>query len=191
MPVVTAVLTRPQMVAAVRHECGHAVIGKACGFTPEDLYVRPIQPGIGIDLRPALASTGDFYDYASRRIKTLFAGSLAQTLDNGATDDGAAKNLLAQDGTAADDAAKIRELARVVVGFKNPDATPEQFDSEMNTLLQGLFDEAAKMVVANTKLIEDLAAFCIGKINVTLAKNQARNRPLVLGAEINSFIEAA
>jgi hypothetical protein len=179
------------MVALVRHECGHAVIGKACGFTPEDLYVRRTQPGLGVDLRPALASTGDFHDYASRRIKTLFAGALAQTLDKGVIDDGAARNLLAQAGTAENDAGKIRELARVVVGFKNSSATPEQFDSEMNALLQGLFHEAAEMVVANAQLIEDLATFCLGKINVTLARNQARNRPFVLGAEINSFIEAA
>jgi hypothetical protein len=191
MPTVTAPLTRPQMVALVRHECGHAVIGKACGFTPEDLYVRRTQPGLGVDLRPALASTGDFHDYASRRIKTLFAGALAQTLDKGVIDDGAARNLLAQAGTAENDAGKIRELARVVVGFKNSSATPEQFDSEMNALLQGLFHEAAEMVVANAQLIEDLATFCLGKINVTLARNQARNRPFVLGAEINSFIEAA
>jgi hypothetical protein len=182
-------IPRKQMLTIIRHECGHAVIGKAEGFIVGGLSLKIRSASLRVDIYPSLRTTEHLRNFAKRRIRMLYAGVLAETLNSdGTPNPEEAAKLLEPDGTAINDAAKARELGRTVVGFDMPDATPQDFEEGMKVLLNGYFNEALEAV--NVAPIEALKTYCMQKIEERLRLDQNAANPLVSGVDINGFVDA-
>jgi hypothetical protein len=61
--------------------------------------------------------------------------------------------------TAKNDYAKVRELARTLVGITNPNASQDEFQGALNENDLRLFSETGRLVEANQPVIIDLMQY--------------------------------
>lgn len=150
-------------VKVVRHEVGHWIASEHHGFKSGKLEITMLH-GDGHHGRAETQTEGDLRSlemldsYLRRRISTLFAGALAESL----SEDGRVNNQYAgkelTSGGAQNDHKGVRELLRVLRGMTF--GPPPIHDEETNKQLQKLSDDIWKDTVAiienNYELIEGL-----------------------------------
>ena len=95
-----------------------------------------------------------------RRIQVLFAGAVAQTLGGTKIDPRVTKILFDSDpphNTAAHDFAKLKELMRVWIAIRYPNATYDEFTKRLAKADKVLSNSAAKIVIKEAVLIHEVA----------------------------------
>lgn len=146
----------------VRHELGHWFVARSLGFEVGEIAVevkRGVRMAFGhrahshIDLHPSLRTLEEASGFLAKRISVLWAGVAFQsTLDTRGPD-------VIRDTDAADDHAKLRELAFVLRGIRFPNDNVR--DNELDQL-QAICDEswmtAKNIIETNIGILERLAA---------------------------------
>ena len=148
---------RAQRVA--RHECGHYIVARALGFATGFCSVTINFPNghkgeAETTLPTALRSISDIDAYLVRRVKVLYAGSLAEALDASGIDE---KQALINIRTGGEqDHAKARELIHIIRDLRHPDTTTEDSQPELDAIELELWNGAADIVIAERDIIEGL-----------------------------------
>lgn len=144
----------------VRHEIGHWLVGIHHGFIGGGVTAL-IQHNDGhhahavIEVESDLRTIELVKSYLRRRICVLYAGALAESMDNsGQVRDAYAVRELEQRG-AVNDHKGIRELLRVLRGieFGAPPATEEEGNKQLKKLVDELWIETKDILEANYEVI--------------------------------------
>jgi hypothetical protein len=147
---------------AIRHECGHLIAAKTLGFETGIIRVRTTSAGAELNLLPALTSVYDAVVFIERRVQVLYAGAVAQSLDaNGKVNGPHCIRYL--ETTASDDFSKIREILRLLVGFKHPGVSYEDFAKHLDEETGRLSEMAGALVEKHVAVIKLLAQFVLTK----------------------------
>jgi hypothetical protein len=72
---------RAALTATIRHECGHLIIARSLGFSTGGIKLSPTEAGASIDLLLSLKSLDEVLEFIERRVQVLYAGSLAESLN--------------------------------------------------------------------------------------------------------------
>jgi hypothetical protein len=160
---------RATTTAIFRHECAHLIVARSLDFVTSDITLSADRGMSGVDVLPLVATLDDVAGFLEARIKVLYAGAIAQALQGKKVQGQATRRLL--ETTASDDFSKIRELMRLLVGIKYPNASREQFQHRLDEATELLSDQSAKIVLANVDLIIDMAVFCMGKLDEATGAN--------------------
>lgn len=150
----------PTTADYVRHECGHLIAAKALGFETGAIVLKADKFGAQIDLNFSCANIAEVSDFLMRRIQVLYAGAIAQTLRGKTIDPAQCRFLLdgspPNGGTAAHDFAKLKELLRLWIAIRYPDATFDIFKTKLKKATLVLSNAAAKLVKSEATIIHDL-----------------------------------
>jgi hypothetical protein len=149
---------RAALTSTIRHECGHLVVARDLEFPTRDLHISASQGGATIELALSLRSVNEVAHFIERRVQVLYAGSLAESLSRRKKIENSRANQFLL-STASNDFAKIRELVRIRVGLKHPDATDSVFQKELTKIKDRLYNAAAQLVERRASVIIDLAVF--------------------------------
>jgi len=166
---------RAAVTTTVLHECGHLLAARSLGFGTGGIHLSPTEGGASIDLRLSLKTIDEVLEFIERRVQVLYAGSLAESLVRKKVQDAVANDLLMS--TAANDFAKIRELARMWVGLKYPEITESTFQEKLTLVNEQLYSKATKLVEDNAGLIGELAVFVMEEWHAAL-------KPLGIGPQV-------
>jgi hypothetical protein len=131
---------RRALMPSVRHECGHLLLARNLGFPTGGIQLREKTAGAEIDLVLSLRNIEEQLTYLEKRIQVLFAGALAESIRGGQVQGDVAFNLLdSPTASAGHDFAKIKELLRLWVGLRYPNATEKEFGDRLTELKDRLF----------------------------------------------------
>ena len=179
-------IDRAGLMPILRHECGHLFIARAVGFPTDGIELLP-RAGAHIELQISLSSLDELCNYIERRVKVLFAGAIGQSIQGGVIRQDVAYNLLnSPHGGAGHDFAKIKELIRLLVGVKFPNANAPQYADELKAADTRLSDASAQIVSDNITAIDALAIHFLDKREM-LGKTESYHLPQ---AEIDAFLDA-
>jgi hypothetical protein len=144
-----------------RHEAGHYIVALALGFRPGDLKLKIIGPiegheaGAGIKLGQPLTNREDILQYLKKRVQVLYAGVLAQSLEQKKINNDAALEYITNHGK--DDYSKVRELVHLIRNIEYPDDnSEEEKQRHLNEITDDLWNRAAAIVEAEHELINGL-----------------------------------
>ncbi|CUW85620.1 MULTISPECIES: hypothetical protein [Rhizobium/Agrobacterium group] len=150
-------------VRVVRHEVGHWIVGQYHGFKSGPIEITMLR-GDGhrgsaqIETDCDLRSVELLDSYLRRRISTLFAGALAESLgeDGKVNNQYAAREL--EIGGAQNDHKGIRELLRVLRGmtFGAPPSDETKANKQLQTLSDDIWKDTAEIIETNHELIGEL-----------------------------------
>jgi hypothetical protein len=155
-------LSEQQIREMILHEGGHVVVGRALGFPPGGIILKNDMAGADSDHLLSFPDKSDGIAYIEKRIQTLFAGAIAQSL-NTSNKCQPAKCRQFLETSAMNDMAKIRELCRVMVGYSHPGLDLKGFGDKLAEEDARLSDAAVKTVEANAILIREIVeAFVLG-----------------------------
>jgi hypothetical protein len=179
---------RARTTALFRHECAHLIVARSLGFDTSDIVLSADRGGAGIDLQPSISSLDDAANYLQARLKVLYAGAIAEALQNKQVQSEATKKLL--ETTASDDFSKIRESMRLLVGISHPNASRDEFQQRLNEAVETLSDASVEIVLANVNLIIDMAVFCMRKLDEATAANDGvpPSELRIAAADIDEFL---
>ena len=156
---------RRELMPSVRHECGHLLAARNLGFPTGDIQLREKTAAAGIDLVLSLRNIEEVLTYLEKRIQVLFAGALAESIRGGQVQgDDAFKLLDSPIASAGHDFAKVKELLRLWVGLKYPDATDKKFGDRLTELKDRLYMNVGTFIDANISLIDKLALFFLDEL---------------------------
>jgi hypothetical protein len=156
---------RRVLMPTVRHECGHLLVARNLGFATGDIQLRENTAGAGIDLVLSLRNIEEILTYLEKRIQVLFAGALAESIRGGQIQPDVAFNLLnSPTASAGHDFAKIKELLRLCVGLRYPNATEKEFGDRLTELKDRLYNDVGPFIEANVSLIDKLALFFLDEL---------------------------
>lgn len=179
---------RKETVDVLRHEFGHLVVAKSQGFTTGEVKLQPTRAGAIIEIVPSFKTKEDVEDFLEKRLRVLYAGALAQSLNRGKVNTVVANKYLAE--TATDDYSKAREIARTLAGIKYHDATSyDDFEQKLGKMNERFYKDAMKLVEKNAELIVDLSVFGYQKIEEAQRKNWSADSFEITQAEIDTFIQ--
>jgi hypothetical protein len=136
----------------VRHEVGHLVAAKVLNLPTGKIVLKASQAEAEITLNPRLPDTLTAIDFIRRRVQVLYAGALAQSLENGRARPQIANEFL--DSTANNDHAKVRELVRIVVAMEHPGASDNEFATKLLEAGEELYVAARDIVEQQSAVIE-------------------------------------
>jgi hypothetical protein len=168
-------LNEAQIREMIRHECGHVVVGRALSFPPGDITLDKDGAGANSEHNLSLPSIVDACEYIKKRLQVLYAGAIAQSLDeSNKTQRQNCRRFL--ETTAANDMAKIRELSRVLAGMTDPGLSNDNYAKKLATNAERFSEEAVTIVEANALLIKEMVeSFILGlKENVKGAATLSR-----------------
>jgi hypothetical protein len=117
----------------------------------------------------------DAIAFIEKRLKVLYAGSVAQSLDGtGKCQPARCHHFLKTN--AANDMAKIRELSRVLAGMTDPGLDDSSYAKKLASNDKRFSNEAVKIVEANATLIKELVdAFVLAlKENIKAAQTVSK-----------------
>ena len=149
--------SRNYPTALMRHECGHLIVARALGFETGEIVLKLRHAGAGIDIFPSIPDITALCSFIERRIKVLFAGAMAESLNGIKFDNVKTNKLLVQ--TANNDFAKIRENLRILTGALFPDCSKQEFGVRLSEVNDRVYHEAADIVTANAVVITELCEF--------------------------------
>ncbi len=150
-------------VKVVRHEVGHWIVGRYHGFKSGPIEITMLR-GDGhrgsaqIETDCDLRTMDLLESYLRRRISTLFAGALAESL----SEDGKVNNKYAANefssGGATNDHKGIRELLRILRGMTlgPPPSDEAKANKQLQNLSDDIWKETAEILESNYELIEEL-----------------------------------
>jgi len=143
----------------VQHEVGHYIVAKILGFEVNDISIvffdlqGAHQGGSGLMLIEKITSVEATIQYLENRIIVLYAGALAQTLQNSKANIEEANELLLRGGSQ-NDYAKIRELTRLLRNLKYPKTKCNDIaQNELDNISDSLFLKALKIIEKEANLI--------------------------------------
>jgi hypothetical protein len=151
---------RARAVPPARHEFGHYIIAKVLGFEVREVFLRIEPPPIGHSggsgikkVKPV--APAEVTAYLRDRIKVLFAGSLAEALDNGVVNEQEAKRVLHE--ASGQDNAIAKELIQVICSLNNPPGDEAALQTALTDLENAIWAEAKALVERESGLIVALA----------------------------------
>lgn len=155
---------------SIRHESGHLVVAKACGFSTCGIKLWALEAGAELTLEPSFRELEHVRDWLERRIVVLYAGAVAESLKGKTIDQDKCKGLL--QSTAKDDMRKIAELMRLVVAITHPDAKGQEFEDQLAAVVLRLSNIAANTVLANQNVILDVTSLFIRELEQATRANR-------------------
>ena len=161
-------LNRQLLANGIRHECGHVIVATELGFATGgilmDTRAGTWVVGAEIDLPLSFETKDDVAEFIEKRIAVLYAGGLAESLENKKIQNEKAHRLFQSlDFKASTDFAKLREISRIWVGLKYPKATPSSFAEHLKNLDSERYNKTVELVEMNASRIEDLTTFFMGE----------------------------
>lgn len=152
----------PIALGVAKHEAGHYIVSRVHGFPAGGIALTIFDVHGGhsgeSDLRvnQPLRSVADIRRYLCARIQILYAGVLAQALQDGIIDGDEALAYAAKGG--AGDRNKAGELLHLVRNIDYPEEDNETtMHSQLTKLGNALWNQAAQIVMDEHALIENLA----------------------------------
>lgn len=157
-----------RQLPVARHEFGHYTVARFLGFEAEDvkLAAKATLGGVagtaGLKLLHPLITSDDILKYCESRIKILFAGVLAEALENGVIKNDNA--ILYPETTGSQDHGKARELLQIARGILHPSTKEEKTaNEELKSLSDRLWSEAGGIVEEYSDFIEGMALEIVKK----------------------------
>jgi hypothetical protein len=138
----------------IRHEAGHLVAAKILNFETGKIVLRASQAEAEIILQPRFPDILTAIEFMRRRIQVLYAGALAQSLENGKAVPKNANAFL--DSTAVNDHSKARELVRFVVAMEYPEASDDVFAAKLTEVGEALYTAALNIIEQQSPVIEEV-----------------------------------
>jgi len=169
---------RDRALRVALHEFGHYVAARTLGFRTGEVTIQlhfelggiAHRGGAKIELAHQLDTTTDVIDYLKKRVVILYAGAVAETLNqHGVVDQRYAVQILHTAGQGAEqDHAKARELLHILRSICHP--TTDVVDnvtiqSELDALNGDLWLRAVGLVEVNAGTISSLARNLAGRTN--------------------------
>src|SRR5260370_42134607 len=149
----------PTTADYVRHECGHLIAAKVLGFQTAGIVLESDKLGAQIDLHFSCANISEVSDFLMRRVQVLYAGAIAQTLQGRTIDPTQCRFLFEgpppNGGTAAHDFAKLKELLRLWIAIRYPNATLDLLKMKLKKTDLFMSNAPAKLVRPQATLIHD------------------------------------
>lgn len=151
-----------------RHELGHWLMTKGFGFSagafsvefPAHLQWHSGKSEIGLPV--TLDSKSETEDYIVKRIQILYAGAIAEALNGKKVDELAAQKYL-QQGGAASDWPKIKELVHLLRNMKHQTPIDEvEIKKQLDNIDHSNGELALKFVERNSSVINAVAAKVVG-----------------------------
>jgi hypothetical protein len=147
-----------------RHEAGHYVVARALGFKAGDCFLNIIGPfdehtgGSKIELYSPLRTKSEILSYLEKRVQVLYAGALAQSLENGNINNEKAIECV-RNHSGRNDYDKARELIQLIRNIRYPETDNEdEVQKNLNDIDGELWNKAADCVLADQNIIEGLGA---------------------------------
>lgn len=163
----------PSTADYIRHECGHLVIAKALGFKTGGIELGETQAHAELDIIPSCATLAEVEDFIERRVFVLYAGAIAQSLQNKQIVPPVCIKLLQT--TALDDWRKIQEYVRMLAGIKHPRCTTEvDFKPKLKEVDDCIATRAGELVDKHKELIFELTNFFLSQ---RMVAPRVRGRP--------------
>jgi hypothetical protein len=163
----------PTTADYVLHECGHLVIAKALGFRTGAISLDVTQAHAELDIIPSGATLAEVEDFIERRVMVLYAGAVAQSLQNKQIVPQVCIDLLKT--TALDDWRKIQEYVRLLAGIKHPGCKTEaEFAPKLKEVDDYIANKAGEVVDKYSELIMALCNFFLER---RMAAPKVLNRP--------------
>jgi hypothetical protein len=172
----------------VRHECGHLIIAKALGFRTGAIVLNVTQAHAELDIIPSCGTLAETEEFIERRVMVLYAGVVAQSLQNKQIVPQVCTDLLKT--TALDDWRKIQEYVRLLAGIKHPGCkTADEFAPKLKDVDDYIANKAGEIVDKRKELILSLCNFFFQR---RMAALKVRNHPsekfVVTRDEIDNFL---
>lgn len=159
-----------------QHEVGHYIAARVLGFKtgPITLTMFDLSGGhhatAEIILCCSLKGSQEIDSYLERRAIVLYAGALAESLNNGNIDYDYAIEAV-KTGGAVRDADKVRELVQLLRSIRYPDTTTEEeVQAELDKLEFDIWNKAAEIVMADQEIIVGLGQRIAGDVKATNQK---------------------
>jgi hypothetical protein len=151
------------LVEVGKHEAGHYVIARCLGFKVGAISIQITnrsgahEAGSEVTLFQPLTDADAILRYAEKRAKILYAGALAQTLQNSKTDHRAALKYL-RSISGKSDYDKAREMVHLIRNIKYPtDMGDSEVQGHLDEIDQSLWVSTSDHVIRESDVIERLA----------------------------------
>jgi hypothetical protein len=181
----------PTTADYVRHECGHLIAAKVLGFQTGGIVLESDKLGAQIDLHFSCANISEVSDFLMRRVQVLYAGAIAQTLQGRTIDPTQCRFLFEgpppNGGTAAHDFAKLKELLRLWIAIRYPNATFDLFKMKLKKADLVLSNAAAKLIISEATIIHDLTNQFMTRYNSFKRTHKKSTRFEMTKAEIDAL----
>lgn len=160
---------RANFAALCRHESGHHVVARMCGFRTGTIHLKvDLNGGRSGQAKVILSGAVDNLDkvetYLENRVKILYAGAAAEALRGKWVDQCQAKEILGKTGGETD-WARARDCIQLLRNVKFPD---EDDDKEIQNQLEGLnqasWSDTVSMVEKSADVIDRLVEMMKGKV---------------------------
>lgn len=154
---------RDTVLRVAKHEAGHYIVARVLGFKTGEISLTMLDMNGGhsassvIVLAQPLACDPSIMDYLERRVSVLYAGSIAEALNNGVVDNDAALKTARELGGVRD-WDKARELVQLLRNLRYPDVTTEdEIQAGLTELDLKVWTRATEIIVQEHELIEGIA----------------------------------
>jgi hypothetical protein len=144
-----------------RHEAGHFVVAKVLGFETEDIKFKANNfsqnnGNCAINLNQSILNIDDLLKYCEKRVMVLYAGAIAQSLQNGIPNNDILQNIFKTN--AISDCDKIREHIFIIRNIKYSATVEEsEIQQELDIIDDELFKKTIPIVIDNNDIIKSLA----------------------------------
>ena len=153
-----------------RHEVGHLIAAREIGFITHEIKVS-IALGSGhralsvIELwTPHIIDIPSVIKYLNKRLIVLYAGAVAESLDQHGNYDGEYALNEWRNGGAMDDYAKIRELTQLLRNLIYPETTDrEKIDGQLKDIGDEVCRKTGELLLGRKELIWELSSMLIKK----------------------------
>ncbi|MGY3445531.1 hypothetical protein [Bradyrhizobium sp. USDA 4473] len=147
-------------IEILRHESGHLVIGRVLGFEYTGMVYEKTHAGARSDQKPIFSELAQVSAYLKLRIIVLYAGVMAESLNQGKVQNDQAIKL-ANGYQGSDDHQKVSEYSRIVAGI---DCGDRPFDEVWKDTEKEVWKRAGELVEKYAKPIVELSRSLLGLI---------------------------
>lgn len=177
-----------ELTYRARYEFGHYLVSRILGFRPGAVTLaKPLLTSTGgtaeLDLMLPLKTFPDVISYCERRIEVLFAGVLAEALENGVVDNERAIRYAETSG--ANDFTKAHEHLNLLRNCLHERSPSAEANLEIQQISDRLWQEACILVTAEGELIQQLAGELVRKgaiplLSSTFSAAELLSHPLLI-----------
>jgi hypothetical protein len=153
LPKGVTLLPERKPIEILRHESGHLVIGRVLGFECTGMVFEKTHAGAQSNQKPIFSEQAQVSAYLKMRIVVLYAGVLAESLNQGKVQNDQAIKL-ANGYQGSDDHQKVSEYSRIVAGI---DCGDRAFDEVWKETESEAWNRATDLVEKYAKLIGELS----------------------------------